>query len=228
MNTTEALHRVCLRSPRWGAGLALLALVGCATGPTGPSLTAMPGSQRSLEQFRYDDAVCRQRALGGSGGQTAAQAANASVAAGVVGGAAIGALAGAALGGSQGAGVGAGVGMITGSAVGAGNAPVAAATTQRAYDQNYVQCMYAAGHKVPVVGTVIAPAGAYRPAPSPSVAPQGAMPPLPPPGAPPAPPPGVMSGAPAAGASGSGATSSPPPAPPPGAPPAPPRSWRGG
>jgi hypothetical protein len=227
MTTTEMLRRIGSRSSRWTAGLAMLTLAGCATGPTGPSMTAMPGSQRSLDQFRYDDAVCRQRALGGSGGQSAAQAANAAVATGVVGGAAIGALAGAALGGSQGAGVGAGVGMITGSAVGAGNAPLAAATTQRAYDQNYVQCMYSAGHKVPVVGTVIPPAGAYRPAPVPSAPPQAAMPPLPPPGAPPAPPPGVMSGSPAGVPTGLGPTASPP-APPSGTPPAPPRTWRGG
>jgi hypothetical protein len=227
MTTTEMLRRIGSRSPAWTAGLAMLALAGCATGPTGPSMTAMPGSQRSLEQFRYDDAVCRQRALGGSGGQSAAQAANAAVATGVVGGAAIGALAGAALGGSQGAGVGAGVGMITGSAVGAGNAPLAAATTQRAYDQNYVQCMYAAGHKVPVVGTVIQPAGAYRPTPVPGAPIQGAVPPMPPPGAPPAPPPGVMSRSPAGVPPGPGPSSSPP-APPPGTPPTPPRTWRGG
>ena len=228
MTTTEVLRRMGPRSPAWTAGLALLVLAGCATGPTGPSMTAMPGSQRSLEQFRYDDAVCRQRALGGSGGQSAAQAANAAVATGVVGGAAIGALAGAALGGSQGAGVGAGVGMITGSAVGAGNAPVAAATTQRAYDQNYIQCMYAAGHKVPVVGTVIQPAGAYRPASMPSAPPQGALPPLPPPGAAPAAPPGVMSGSTSGPSPAAGASSSAPPVPPQGTPPAPPRTWRGG
>ena len=179
MTTNDMLRRIGSRSSAWTAGLAMLALAGCATGPTGPSMTAMPGSQRSLEQFRYDDAVCRQRALGGSASQSAAQA----------------------------------------------------AITQRAYDQNYVQCMYEAGHKVPVVGAVIQPAGAYRPAPVPSAPPQAAMPPLPPPGAPPAPPappPGVVSGSTSNPDRAAGASSAPPPAPPPGTPPAPPRTWRGG
>ena len=138
------------------AGAVLVAgvfmLAGCATAPSGPSLSALPGSHRSAEQFRYDDATCRGYALSQSGGQSASQSANASVASGAVAGTAIGALAGAAIGGSQGAGVGAGTGMVMGTAVGAGNAPYSAAMTQRLYDHAYLQCMYAKGHKVPVVG----------------------------------------------------------------------------
>ncbi len=35
-------------------------LSGCATVPVGPSVMALPGSGKSLEQFHADDAACRQ------------------------------------------------------------------------------------------------------------------------------------------------------------------------
>lgn len=205
-----------------GAVLAVsvLALAGCATAPSGPSLSALPGSHRSAEQFRYDDATCRSYALSQSGGQSASQSANASVAGSAVAGTAIGAVAGAAIGGSSGAGVGAGTGLLMGTAVGASNAPYSAAMTQRLYDHAYLQCMYAKGHKVPVVGVPqsYGPVRAGTPVNGDPViyrsAPPAGQVPLPPAGRPPAPPSGV---APAAI-----------PAPPAGAPPAPPNTWRGG
>lgn len=42
---------------------ALLAIAACTTIPTGPSVMAMPGSGKSFDQFRADDADCRQFAL---------------------------------------------------------------------------------------------------------------------------------------------------------------------
>jgi hypothetical protein len=43
--------------------LALSFLLGaCATAPTEPSVLALPGTGRSLEQFNADDVECRQRA----------------------------------------------------------------------------------------------------------------------------------------------------------------------
>ena len=49
--------------------LLVLALTGCTVMPTGPSVTVLPGSTKSFEQFRYDDVNCRQYAhlqVGGS------------------------------------------------------------------------------------------------------------------------------------------------------------------
>ena len=37
--------------------LALLALGACTTLPTGPSILALPGTGKSFDQFRADDAV---------------------------------------------------------------------------------------------------------------------------------------------------------------------------
>lgn len=202
MKTTAARRGAC-------AAALLAAVAGCASIPDGPSAMALPGTGRSFAQFRADDDACRRHADERIGGQTAQKSANDTVAGGAVAGAAVGAVAGAAIGGSRGAGVGAGTGVVVGSAVGSGSAAGSARDAQRRYDQAYVQCMYASGHKVPVVE-------GFRPVPAASTPVSrdgratGAPPP--PPGAPPAPPP---------------ATSSPAsPAPPPGAPPPPPPSWR--
>ena len=166
---------------------ALLLLGACTTIPTGPSVMVMPGSGKSFEQFRNDDAVCRQFALGQIGGASANDAAVASGVKSAAAGAAVGALAGAAMGGRDGAGVGAGVGLLAGSAAGSNAAQATGYGSQRRYDNAYIQCMYAKGERVPVSGQM-APAPAYSPAPSPSIG----YPPPPPPGYPPPPPPGMM------------------------------------
>ncbi|HEB3534083.1 TPA: hypothetical protein RZC51_005656, partial [Burkholderia cenocepacia] len=48
--------------------------------------------------------------------------------------------------------VGAGAGLLAGSVVGAGAAQGSAYDVQRRYDYAYLQCMYAAGNRVPVPG----------------------------------------------------------------------------
>ena len=101
-------------------GLALVA--GCASLPTGPSLMSLPGSRKNFEEFRADDADCRQYAYVQVGGTTSQQAAAESGVASAVVGTAVGAGAGALIGGSQGAGVGAGIGLVTGALVGQGYA----------------------------------------------------------------------------------------------------------
>ena len=74
---------------------------------------------------------------------------------GVTVGTAVGAAAGAALGGGRGAAVGAGAGLLTGSAIGMGAAQGSAYDIQRRYDFAYLQCMYAAGERVPMpAGTI--------------------------------------------------------------------------
>ncbi len=177
------------------AASALLLLAGCAVVPTGPSVMALPGTGKSFEQFRSDDAECRQYArhqVGGAGAdQVAVDAGVRSAAVGTL----VGAVAGAAIGGRDGAGVGAGTGLLVGSMAGTGAAQSSAYGTQRNYDNAYVQCMYAKGQQVPVSGAVArsrvqapvdragaAPAGASYPPPA------GNIPP-PPSGYPPPPPP---------------------------------------
>jgi hypothetical protein len=148
----------------------LLLLAGCASVPSGPSLMALPGTGKNFDQFRADEADCRQYAkqqIGGSDAEHAAMDAGVrSAAVGTV----VGAVAGAAIGGHEGAGVGAGAGLVVGSMAGANAAPSSAYGAQRNYDNAYIQCMYAKGHKVPVSGAV-ARSRAQAPAETPSSAP---------------------------------------------------------
>ena len=86
--------------------IPLTLLAGCVTAPTGPSVMALPGAGKSFEQFRVDDAECRQYAyyqLGGSeANQAGVDAAMRSAAIGTaIGGALTGALANAARGQGQ-------------------------------------------------------------------------------------------------------------------------------
>ena len=157
--------------------LPLVLLAGCVSAPTGPSVMALPGTGKNFDQFRYDDAECRQYALSQSGGATANQAAvDAGVRSAAVG-TVVGAVAGAAMGGHEGAGSGAGAGLIVGSMAGTGAAQSSAYGMQRSYDNAYIQCMYAKGEQVPTSGVMSrsriqapveqAPAGTYYPPPPP-------------------------------------------------------------
>lgn len=168
---------------RAGLVAGALLLAACAVLPTGPSVLVLPGSGRSMDNFRYDDADCRQWAYGQVGGTTAQQSANEAAVGSAVVGTAIGALAGAAIGGSQGAAVGAGAGLVGGSAWGANSAYASGYGTQRQYDNAYIQCMYTKGHRVPVPANMAYPQRTISP-----VNPGAGIPP-PPPGAPPPPPP---------------------------------------
>ena len=185
---------------RAGAVCVAVLMAGCVAFPTGPSLSALPGSGKNFDQFRGDDDSCRQYAYESIGGQTPATAQQNSAILSGVAGAAIGAALGGAIGGGHGAAVGAGVGAATGGIAGVSAGDYSARDAQHRYDNAYVQCMYARGHKVPV-------AGSYRPyyAPAPAYVP----PPPPPPPAASAPPPPNRYGA--------------PPPPPGSAPPPPPR-----
>lgn len=169
------------------AASGLLLLAGCVSVPTGPSVMALPGTGKSFDQFRFDDAECRNYAQAQIGGTTANQSANNAAVSSAVVGTAVGAVAGAAMGGHEGAGVGAGTGLLMGSMVGAGAADSSARGTQRQYDNAYVQCMYGKGERVPVPGSM-ANHMSQQPSP-PQPRSSGATPP-PPPGSPPPPPPG--------------------------------------
>jgi len=129
--------------------VALLMLGACTTIPTGPSVLVMPGAGKSFDQFRADDAECRQYAQSQIGGATANDAAIKSGVESAAVGTAVGALAGASMGGHQGAGAGAGVGLLAGSAMGANAGQASGNALQRRYDIGYMQCMYAKGDSVP-------------------------------------------------------------------------------
>lgn len=161
--------------------LAML-LAGCASSPNGPSVMVLPGTGLPFDQFRGDDAVCRQYAFLQVGGTTPNQAAVDSGVGSAVVGTAVGAAAGAALGGGGGAAIGAGTGLVAGSVVGTGTAQSSGYAAQQYYDIAYIQCMYAKGHRVPVVGQ-FSDENARR-----SASPSTRVPP-PPPGSPPPPPP---------------------------------------
>ena len=135
------------------AGLALLLCAGCVTVPIGPTITVMPGPDKSFEQFQADDAVCRQWASQQAGGPprlALAQGAGTGAAIGTIAGAGLGAAIGAATGHpATGAAIGAGGGLLGGTAIGANAGMSAGYGFQRRYDRAYEQCMYAKGNDIP-------------------------------------------------------------------------------
>lgn len=163
-----------------GAAACLL-LVACASAPTAPSVMVLPGSGRSFDSFRADDGTCRRYAFEQTGGTSAQQRGREAAVTSAAVGTAVGAVAGAAIGGQQGAAVGAGSGLIVGSAVGVDSAQQAGTGTQRQYDNAYIQCMYAKGHRVPVPAHMASSYGTAT-----AAVPAGTPPP--PAGTPPAPP----------------------------------------
>lgn len=139
------------------AALMLIALGGCATLPTGPSVMVLPTPGKPFDVFQAEDATCRRYAeqgLGMSPQENYNQNAVSGAAVGTVIGAGIGALLGAASGNAAaGAAIGAGGGLLAGTATGAGNAQVYGQQAQLRYDNTYLQCMYASGNQVPATVT---------------------------------------------------------------------------
>jgi len=135
--------------------LLILALSGCATLPAGPSVRVLPAPGKSFEEFRADDAVCRQWAgeqIGMSPQETVNTNAATGAAVGTLVGAGLGAAIGAAAGNpGLGAAIGAGSGLLVGTTAGADSGRVYGWEAQRRYDNAYVQCMYAKGNQIPGV-----------------------------------------------------------------------------
>lgn len=134
--------------------VAALALGGCVSVPTGPSVMAMPGKDKPYEQFRSEQMQCQQYAQEAIGGQAQATQNNAANSAAV--GTAIGAVAGALIGaasGNAGAGaaIGAGGGLLVGSAAGSNAAAGGNYSMQQRYDMTYSQCMYSKGNQIQTV-----------------------------------------------------------------------------
>jgi hypothetical protein len=175
-----------------GKGILLLlfawvAVSGCATIPTGPSVLVWPGPGKPFEVFQSDDLACRQWASQQVRAQPG-ESANATLASGAALGTALGAGLGAAIGAASGhmgagLGIGAASGAIFGTAAAANPSYGAQSEVQRRYDHAYLQCMYAKGNQVP---GVVRPSGRVIPPPPPPpglAPPPSAYPPPPPPGA---------------------------------------------
>jgi hypothetical protein len=134
---------------------AALLLGACVTVPSGPSVVALPGNNKSFDQFQADAFTCQQFAQQSVGGT--AEQANNYAASNAVAGTALGAAAGAIIGsasGNAGAGaaIGAGTGLLFGSAAGSNAYYGGYYEVQRRYDGAYMQCMYAKGNQIPVRG----------------------------------------------------------------------------
>ena len=131
----------------------MLAVAGCATLPTGPSVMVLPAPWKTFEQFQTDDAICRQWAaqqIGLSPQQTANQNTAQGAATGAIIGTGLGAAIGAASGHmGTGAAIGAGTGLLAGAATGANTGQVYGWEAQRRYDIAYEQCMYAKKNIIP-------------------------------------------------------------------------------
>ncbi len=158
----------------WTRGLFVVAAIallsGCATMPTGPTVTVMPGPGKPFEVFQADDYACRQWALQQIGGASPSETANQNLATGAVIGTLLGAGIGAAIGstsGQMGAGaaIGAGAGLLGGTAMASGSAYDSEYQLQRRYNIAYQQCMYARGNQVP--GVVQRQQQVYGPPPPP-------------------------------------------------------------
>jgi len=167
-------------------------LIACVNLPTGPSVMALPGSGKSFDQFRQDDTECREYAYQQIEGITPRISSRTSGVEGAVVGTGLGAAGGAVIGGGEGAAIGAGLGLLAGALFGTSSASSSGNASQQSYDNNYIPCMYAKGHNVPVSGNVrrdspAASDGSNRRISSPPV--NSAPLPPPPPGNPPPPPP---------------------------------------
>src|SRR6185312_7933737 len=113
---------------------AALLLAACVTVPTAPSVVALPGNNKTFDQFQADSYACQQFAQQSVGG-------------------AAGAIIGSASGNAgPGAAIGAGTGLLVGSAAGSNAYGAGYYQIQRRYDGAYLQCMYAKGNQIPVRG----------------------------------------------------------------------------
>lgn len=139
-------------------------------------MLVLQGSSKTFDKFSRDDVACRDYALRQLGGKSPGKTTQESAISSAVIGTAIGAAAEAAIGGRDSAAVGAGTGLLFGSVAGSEAGRYERSSSQTMYDHAYIQCMYGAGHRVPV------PAGMFSPEhrSAPKAAPTGAAIPPPP------------------------------------------------
>lgn len=132
-------------------GLGALALVGCATVPSAPTVLVLPGPQKNAARFHQDQVACAHQANAqvAPGVDAANHQAVGSAVVGTVLGAAVGALLGSPYNSSSGAAWGAGAGLMIGGSAGAGGSQAAQFNLQQRYDIAFVQCMVALGNQLP-------------------------------------------------------------------------------
>lgn len=181
----------------------VLSITGCATMPTGPSITVLPAQGKPFTQFQAEDANCRkwaEQSIGTSPQEVQNRNTAGGAAVGTLAGAGAGALLGSASGhAGAGAAIGAGTGLLMGTLIGSSSGQATGAEAQRRYDIAYAQCMTSSGNQVidrvperrrrvvvvpppPPPAYYVPPAPAYPPPPPP-----GYYNVPPPPGAPPPP-----------------------------------------
>ena len=153
--------------------ITLIMLTACVSTPTAPSVITLPGKGISFEQFRVDDYNCRMFAFQQLEGKAPQLVQHSS---GTANGAAA-----------------TGQGSVADTAQGGMPQPVPATTamhrSQRQFDIHYIQCMYARGHRVPMLGRLTGdPADVEAGNPKINAPPSGSKPPVPPTGNPSSPP----------------------------------------
>jgi hypothetical protein len=128
-----------------------LALAGCATVPSAPTVLVLPGAQKSSAQFHDEQTHCQQQANAQVAPSVDAvnNQATGSAVVGTLLGAAVGALFGSPYYTSASAAWGAGAGLMVGSSVGAGGSQAAQYNLQQRYEVAFAQCMVALGNQLP-------------------------------------------------------------------------------
>lgn len=140
--------------------LTAMALGGCVTPPMGPTIGAMPGSDKSFDAFQRDQYECENYAYDQVAGD--AERANRRAFGTAVIGTALGAAIGAATGGGRSTATGAAIGGTVGTIEGANQSERAQYGLQRRYNIAYAQCMSAKGNQVRGYG---GPPAGYGPPP---------------------------------------------------------------
>jgi len=156
--------------------ILLLVLNACSTIPQGPGVTALPGSNKTLDSFQIDDQRCRNHAKIQSGDKTPKEIKDETIGNHAAIGTIVGALLGAAFGnGHQDVAFGAATGMIFGGLTGSDEGDMVVHSVQHRYDNAYTLCMYSAGHRVPMKVKFIEQPAAKISTPTPA-APSGGTP----------------------------------------------------
>jgi hypothetical protein len=142
------MNRIDLRMA--AVGVAAILLTSCVAPPSGPTIAAAPGRNKSSDAFAADQAACQQYAADQTGPAVAAL--NNQAVGGAILTTALGAALGGAIGGGHGAGIGAASGAAFGTVAGASGSGYAQMSLQQQYDVMYAQCMSAHGDTVPSFG----------------------------------------------------------------------------
>lgn len=140
-------------------GVAVIATAGCTTYPSqGMTRPALRGDNQSPEEFRADDAACRQYASAQTGfnpGEQAREDQVVSTVAGTVLGTVAGVIGGAAFGvPGTGAGIGAAAGLSSGATGGYGAGATTYQVGVQTWQANYEACMHNEGHRIAAPGGI--------------------------------------------------------------------------